>query len=74
MAIDKHLVDMIILYMALANGTSEAGVSALTLHSETMMWLSKIFLDTEWQVRKAEGGASIIKVEGTGLRNLRIQV
>ncbi|MDD1766777.1 MAG: RNA 3'-terminal phosphate cyclase [Candidatus Methanomethyliaceae archaeon] len=74
MAIDRHLVDMIILYMALANGTSEAGVSALTLHSETMMWLSKVFLNVEWQVRKMEGGAAIIKVDGVGLKNVRIQV
>lgn len=73
MAVDRHLVDMIILYMALANGTSEVGVSALTLHSETMMWLSKAFLNVEWQVRKVEGGAAIIKVDGVGLKNIRIQ-
>jgi RNA 3'-terminal phosphate cyclase (ATP) len=70
--VDRHLGDMIILYMAVANGTSEAGISALSMHSETMMWLSKAFLNVEWQIRRMVSGAAIVKVNGVGLKNTRI--
>ncbi len=67
MAVDSHLADMIIIYMAIARGTSEIGVTKLTSHSETMMWLTKEFLATEWQVLKTSTGGAIIKTTGAGL-------
>lgn len=67
MAVDSHLADMMIIYMAIARGTSEIGVSRLTPHSETMMWLTKEFLGTEWQVLKTGAGGAIIRTAGAGL-------
>ena len=69
MAMDSRFGDMIIPYMAIANGTSEAGIASLTLHSETMMWLTNAFLGVEWQVKKTTAGAVVVRVSGVGLRN-----
>jgi RNA 3'-terminal phosphate cyclase (ATP) len=68
-AVDSRLGDMIIPYMAIANGISEAGIASLTPHSETMMWLTNVFLGVEWQVKKTDAGAAIVRVSGAGLKN-----
>jgi RNA 3'-terminal phosphate cyclase (ATP) len=64
MAGDRHFGDMAVLYMAIANGKSELGVSSLTKHAETMIWLSKKFLSIDWEVERRKGGAAVLKVEG----------
>jgi RNA 3'-terminal phosphate cyclase (ATP) len=64
MAGDRHFGDMAVLYMAIANGKSELGVSSLTKHAETMIWLSKKFLSVDWEVERRKGGAAVLKVEG----------
>jgi RNA 3'-terminal phosphate cyclase (ATP) len=69
MAIDRHLGDMAIIYMAIAHETSEVGISFLTRHAETMMWLSGAFLGVGWQVRAVQGGGSVLKVTGAGLKS-----
>jgi RNA 3'-terminal phosphate cyclase (ATP) len=71
LAVDRHLGDMLIPYMAIANGVSEAGLASLTTHSETMMWITKAFLDVEWQVKKTPAGAAVIRVDGAGIVNRR---
>ncbi|HPC27208.1 MAG TPA: RNA 3'-terminal phosphate cyclase [Candidatus Methanomethylicus sp.] len=67
MAVDSHMADMIILYMAIAGGASEVGVARLTDHAETMMWLTKEFLGTEWQALKSPSGGAVIRTVGAGL-------
>jgi RNA 3'-terminal phosphate cyclase (ATP) len=68
MALDRHLGDVAIAYIGMANGTSELGVSSLTLHAESMVWLSEIFLGVKYGVMRAGRGASILKVDGAGIR------
>lgn len=68
MAMDRHMGDMAVIYMAVAHGTSEIGVSSLTRHTETMMWLSAAFLRVEWQVTRGQGGTAVLKVAGAGLK------
>ncbi len=67
MAVDSHMADMIVLYMAIAKGASEVGVSKLTAHAETMMWLTSEFLGTEWQALKSPSGGAVIRTVGAGL-------
>jgi len=67
MALDKHMGDMAVIYMAVADGTSEVGVSSMTRHTETMLWLSEAFLRVKWQVGSRVGGGTTIRVEGAGL-------
>ncbi len=72
MAVDSHMADMLILYASLAPGTSELGASSLTLHSETMIWLSSRIIGAEWTVRRAPNGSAVIRTEGIGLINSRL--
>jgi RNA 3'-phosphate cyclase len=67
MCADRHFGDMAPLYMALAKGTSELGVSLLTRHAETMITLCKKFVGVEWDIGRREGGSAVIRVEGTGM-------
>lgn len=64
MAIDSHLADMIIPLAALADGESRLGISKITKHSETMMWLCTQFLGCEFEIENSEGGGAVISVEG----------
>lgn len=64
MALDSHLGDMVIPLVALANGVSKIGVSKLTPHSETMIWLCSKFLGSGFKIEKLKGGSAAIEVEG----------
>lgn len=68
MACDRHLADMIIIYMALAEGNSEVGVSSLTMHARTMIWLTKLFTGAQW-AEGATAGAATIAAKGAGVRS-----
>ncbi|MGQ9759241.1 MAG: RNA 3'-terminal phosphate cyclase [Candidatus Methanomethylicaceae archaeon] len=67
MAADRHLGDMLIIYMAMAKGHSKVGVSSLTLHAETMIWLTERFMGLSWTVERAGDGTAILHVDGAGL-------
>ncbi|MBC7121237.1 MAG: RNA 3'-terminal phosphate cyclase [Candidatus Methanosuratus sp.] len=64
MALDSHLADMLIPLTALANGFSKIGVSKITPHSETMIWLCSKFLGSSFEVESLKGGGAVVKVEG----------
>ncbi|MDI9644171.1 MAG: RNA 3'-terminal phosphate cyclase [Candidatus Verstraetearchaeota archaeon] len=64
MALDSHLADMMIPLAALAEGHSEMGVSDLTPHSKTMMWLCTKMLGTEFKVELLDGRGALVSVEG----------
>jgi len=67
MAADRHMGDMAIIYMASATGISELGISSMTPHTETMIWLSEVFLGVKWE-SKTQGSGIAIKVNGAGLK------
>jgi len=67
MAADSHFGDMAPLYMALAKGASELGVTSLTRHAETMVLLCRKFIGVEWDIERREGGSAVLRVEGTGI-------
>ncbi len=52
--VDVHLADQLIPYIALAEGKSEIKVREITNHLETNMYVTKQFLDVEFQVEKEE--------------------
>lgn len=54
--VDIHLADQLIPYMALAQGRSELKVRELTNHLETNMYVTKQFLDVEFEVQKEKTG------------------
>ncbi len=68
MALDSHMGDMVIPYIALAKGRSCVGVSRLTLHALTAIMVTERFLpQIRFSVSGQEGSPGTICVEGVGL-------
>lgn len=53
-AVDIHLADQLIPYMALA-GNSSFTVRELTLHAATNIWVTEQFLDVKFKIKEMEG-------------------
>ncbi len=60
--VDVHMADMLIPYMALANGESSFIVREVSDHLETNMWLCEKILGTRFSVSKFNGNWMIRKV------------
>ena len=67
MAVDSHLCDMLIPYMALADGESRIGVTEVTSHLKTNIWAAKTLLDADVSLQGELGGLGTLIVGGTGL-------
>ncbi|MDF1537800.1 MAG: RNA 3'-terminal phosphate cyclase [Candidatus Thorarchaeota archaeon] len=65
-AVDKHLSDMLIPYLALANGESKIGVTEITSHLVTNIWVAKKVLGAEIEVQGNIGEPGIASVRGIG--------
>ena len=66
-AIEKHLGDQLILYMALAKGKSSFTVSEISSHILTNIWAVEQFLPVKFEVKGNLGGSGEVAVEGVGL-------
>jgi len=53
--VDVYLADQLIPYIALADGKSEMRVREMTKHIETNMYVTKKFLDVEFEIEKKSG-------------------
>ena len=60
--VDVYLADQLIPYIALANGKSEMRVREMTKHIETNMYVTKKFLDVEFEIEKKSGFVIVYKV------------
>ncbi len=67
MAVDSHLCDMLIPYMALADGMSRIGVTEVTSHLKTNIWAAERLLDADFSLQGKLGEAGTLDVAGTGL-------
>ncbi len=67
-AVDQHLADQLLLYAALAEGTTELTVEAITEHARTNMWVIEQFLGPVFELREARHRAPRIVVNGQGAR------
>jgi RNA 3'-terminal phosphate cyclase (ATP) len=65
-ALDPHLADQIIPYVAFGKGISKFTTSRVTQHLLTNIWVVKQFLDIDIQVEGKEGEVGKIKVQGYG--------
>jgi RNA 3'-terminal phosphate cyclase (ATP) len=61
-AVDPHLADQLIPYLALAEGMSTFTVSKITKHLLTNIWVVKQFLQTEIVVEGEEGREGTVRV------------
>jgi len=59
--VDRHLADQLVLYAALAQGTSEFHIPRWTDHVEANLWLVQEILGAQWEL---EG--NLLRVRGVG--------
>jgi len=67
-AVDLHMGDILIPYMAVAEGRSEIQVSAITTHTLTNIKVAEILSGVKFQVQGSLHEPGRISVEGVGLR------
>ncbi len=64
MAIDSHLGDMIVPYLAIAAGESSIGISEITSHLVTNLWTTKQILGTTFNLEGEIGQPGILRIGG----------
>lgn len=63
MAYDRHMADIVIPYLALAEGRSTIGISRLTLHAYTNIWLVKNILKADINYEGNIDSPALVKIE-----------
>jgi len=63
-AIDSHLCDMIVPYLAIAKGDSIIGISEVTSHLTTNLWTIEKILGTPIQLEGSIGESGLLRVTG----------
>lgn len=66
-AVDSHLADQLVPYMALAEGRSAMTIPRLTQHLLTNIWVAERFLPVKFHTEEGPG-VSQVTVEGAGYR------
>jgi len=66
-SLDRHMGDMIIPYMAVADGHSEISVSQITMHALTNIHIAEKILKVKFQINGNVGQAGRISVDGLNL-------
>jgi RNA 3'-phosphate cyclase len=67
MAVDSHLCDMIVPYLAIAQGVSEVGVTEITSHLMTNIWTIEKVLGTRVELEGTLGEPGLLRVYGQKL-------
>jgi RNA 3'-terminal phosphate cyclase (ATP) len=67
-AVDKHLADQLVIYMALAGGRSTLTVSGVTDHLLTNIWVVEQFLPVKFEVVGEKESPGRVSVEGIGFK------
>ncbi len=64
-AVDERLADQLLIYLAIADGTSEFTTPEITQHLHTNAWVIKQFLPVEVEFGKGPSDAPLVRVHGT---------
>ncbi|KAK7126749.1 hypothetical protein R3I94_018061 [Phoxinus phoxinus] len=72
--VDEFLQDQLIIFMALANGTSRMRTGPVTLHTQTAIHVAELLTNAKFVIRKAEDepgntNTYIIECQGVGTTN-----
>lgn len=70
--IDRHMGDMIIPFIAVADGRSEVKISKFTMHLLTNIMVTEKILGVKFHVEGREGETGVVRVDGLGLENPHI--
>jgi RNA 3'-terminal phosphate cyclase len=63
-AIDSHLCDMLVPYLAVASGLSKIGVTEITSHLVTNIWVLEKILGTRIELEGSVGESGVLRVHG----------
>jgi len=66
-AIDSHLCDMLVPYLAIADSMSEVGLTEITSHLMTNVWTIQKILGTKIEIEGDIGASGVMRVFGQGL-------
>ncbi len=66
-AIDSHLCDMLVPYLALADGESKIGITEVTSHLVTNIWVAERILGVKMTLEGDIGKTGLLSVKGIGL-------
>uniref|UniRef100_A0A8D8G156 RNA 3'-terminal phosphate cyclase n=1 Tax=Culex pipiens TaxID=7175 RepID=A0A8D8G156_CULPI len=67
--VDRHVQDMVVVLMALAEGRSRIKTEPLTLHTQTAIHVAQMMTDAKFTVTEQENGSFIIECDGIGIQN-----
>lgn len=67
MAVDSHLCDMLVPYLAIASGKSKISVTKITSHLATNIWATEYILGTQLDLKGESDKSGVLTVEGAGL-------
>ena len=65
-AVDAHLCDMLVPYLAMAKGESSIGITEVTSHLQTNIWVTEQILRVESHLEGSIGQPGILSVKGCG--------
>lgn len=66
MATDTHMADMLVPYLALADGESKIGITQVSEHLRTNLWVAKQILSSEMDFKENLDGTGLLVVRGAG--------
>lgn len=66
-AIDSHLCDMLVPYLALASGESRIGVTEITSHLMTNLWVVQQILGAKAEIQGKTGEPGVLRIRGVTL-------
>ena len=66
--VDRHMSDILIPYLAVADGRSEFRTSQITMHTTTNARIAELVSDAEVNIDGELGNPGTVKVKGIGLR------
>jgi RNA 3'-phosphate cyclase len=69
MPVDRHMGDMLVPYMAVADGLSTIAVSELTLHTLTNVKIAEIISGVKFEIEGELGNPGKLSVKGIGLKS-----
>jgi RNA 3'-terminal phosphate cyclase len=66
--VDRHMSDILIPYLAVAEGRSKFRTSKITMHTITNAKMAELVSDAEIKIEGALGSPGTVEVRGIGLR------
>ncbi|XP_055530227.1 RNA 3'-terminal phosphate cyclase [Wyeomyia smithii] len=67
--VDRHVQDMLVVLMALAEGHSRIKTEPLTLHTQTAIYVAKLMTNAKFTISEQDDGSFIIDCIGIGIKN-----